>query len=64
MDRLRADDIEQARSEPPGERLHRALEMMAQGIEIKRANLRRQHPTRTADEIQALLERWLSREDD
>lgn len=62
MDVLRADDVAQARRATPGERLRQALEMMAMGIAINRANLQRE--IADSAEVQARLRRWLSREDD
>jgi hypothetical protein len=59
MDRLRLDDIERARSTPPGEKLSQALEMMAAGIRLKRAALRSRHPRSSDEEIDAMLQRWL-----
>lgn len=64
MDPLRADDIAWARQTPPGEKLLQALDLMATGIEIQRANFRRRHPEESDDEIEARLQRWLDRVDD
>jgi hypothetical protein len=64
MDQLRADDIARARQTPPAEKLLQALDLMATGIEIQRANFRRRHPEESDAEIEARLQRWLDRVDD
>ena len=45
MDALRKDDLERARSTPPGEKLRQALELMQLGIELQRRRLRAADPT-------------------
>jgi Rv0078B-related antitoxin len=64
MERLRAAEIAQARRTPPAEKFRQALDMMAWGINIQRANLRRRHPGESDAEIDARLQRWLRRVDD
>jgi hypothetical protein len=62
VDRLREDDLQRARSTPPGERLLQALELMVTGIRIKRAALEAENAGASAEEIEALLQRWLERD--
>lgn len=64
VDPFRADDIAEARRTPVAEKLLQALDLMATGIEIQRANFRRRHPTESTAEIEARLQRWLDRVDD
>lgn len=62
MDPLRAEEIERYRRQPPAERLREALQVMADGIALKRGNLRRQFPDLSEAEIDAKLDAWLQRE--
>jgi hypothetical protein len=64
MERMRAAEIAQARRTPPAEKFRQVLDMMAWGIEIQRANLRRRHPEERDAQISARLQRWLHRVDD
>ena len=64
MERMRAAEIAQAREMRPAEKFRQALEMMAWGIAIQRANFRRRHPEESDAEIDARLQRWLRRVDD
>jgi hypothetical protein len=64
VDRLRADDIARARQTPAAEKFRQALDLMATGIELQRANFRRRHPAESNAEIEARLQRWLDRVDD
>jgi hypothetical protein len=64
VDPFEADDIAEARRTPPAEKLLQALDMMAMGIELQRANLRRRHPDESDAEIQARLQCWLDGVDD
>lgn len=61
VDPLRAEEIERYRRQPPAERLRLALEVMADGIAMKRANLRRAHPECDDATIDAMLDAWLAR---
>jgi len=63
MNRLRRDDHERARATPPAEKLRQALEMMDQGIRLKRASLRARHPTASEEEIDSRLREWLESDD-
>ena len=45
--------------ETPAQRLLLALLMAEAGIAMKRAQLRRQHPDSSNDDVQALLAAWL-----
>jgi hypothetical protein len=62
MDSLRRDDIERARTTPPGEKLSQALEMMAAGIRLKRASLRAKSPGASDDELDQLVRAWLEQD--
>lgn len=62
MDPLRAEEIERYRRQPSAERLLEPLQVMADGIALKRGNLRRQFPTLSEAEIDAKLDAWLQRE--
>jgi hypothetical protein len=64
MDRLRAHDLEEARSRTPAEKLGLALEAMRTGIRLKRASLRVRFPQASAGEIEERLQRWLERVDE
>ena len=63
VDPLRLDDLARARATPPGERARQTLEAMRTGIRLKRASLRLLHPSKPPEEIEALLQRWLERDD-
>jgi hypothetical protein len=60
MDRLVRNDIELSQSTDPAEKLAQALEMMATGIDLKRAALQTAQPSATEGEIEAQLEQWLT----
>lgn len=62
MDPLRAEEIERYRRQPPAERLLETLQVMADGIALKRGNLRRQFPELSEAEVDAKLDTWLQRE--
>ena len=62
VDRLRALDIERARTTSPEEKARQAFEAMRTGIRLKRAGLRARHPEATTEEIEELLHRWLEGE--
>jgi hypothetical protein len=62
MGPFRAEEIERYRRQPPGARLLEALEVLADGIAMKRANLRRVHPELGEEAIEALLDAWLERD--
>ena len=61
MERLRADEIARARRTPPAEKFRQALELMAWGIEIQRANFRRRNPDEEDAKIDERLQHWLAR---
>ena len=54
------DDIERARSTPPGEKLRQALELMQLGIDLQRRRLRAAAPTASEQELDARLLAWMS----
>jgi hypothetical protein len=60
VDPLLQDDIEVSQRTDPSEKLAQALEMMATGVRIKRAALRAAEPGASENEIDAMLERWLT----
>jgi hypothetical protein len=63
VDALRRDDIERARR-TPSERLSRALDAMAAGIQLKRDSLRQRFPTASPPELEAMIDHWLAHPDD
>jgi hypothetical protein len=63
VDRLRREDIDEARRTPPEEKARQALDLMRAGIELKLASLRTRNPQASEEEIDALLDAWLRRED-
>jgi hypothetical protein len=63
VDPLRRDDLERARRTPPAEKLVQAVELMALGIELRRAGIRARQPTATEREIEEELRRWLEQRD-
>jgi hypothetical protein len=63
VDVLRRDDLERARRATPSERLRQALQLMEDGIRLKRAALRTRFPRASDADLDARLERWLRRED-
>lgn len=60
MDALRKDDLERARTTPPGVKLRQALELMKLGIELQRRRLRAADPAASEQEIDARLLAWMS----
>jgi hypothetical protein len=64
MDALRRDDIERASQLTPAQRLSRALDAMAAGIQLKRDSLRQRFPTASPSELEAMVDRWLAHPDD
>lgn len=60
MDRLTEHDLALSRETPPAAKLQQALQLMATGIRLRRAALRRESPESPASEIQRRLEAWLS----
>ncbi len=62
MDPLLESSIELERRRSPAERLAEALELMDWGIRLKRSQLATQHPGASADELDAMLARWLRRD--
>lgn len=63
MDALRRDDLERARNTPAEARAEQALEAMRLGIRLRRAALRERNPAASDVEIEALLRRWLARDE-
>jgi len=63
MDPLRRDDLERARATPAEERARQTLEVMRSGFRLKRAALRTRFPSASPEEIDALFQRWLERDD-
>jgi len=63
VDALRKSSIELERTRTAAERLAEALELMDWGIRVKRSQLVAAHPGASAAEIDALLARWLRRDD-
>jgi hypothetical protein len=61
VDALRRNDVERARRTPPAVRARQALEAMRTGVALRRQALRAAHPTASENEIEALLRRWLAR---
>ena len=60
MDALRRDDLERARSTPPGEKLRQALQLMELGIALQRRKLRAADSAASEEEIDARLLAWMS----
>jgi hypothetical protein len=60
MDSLKADSVREHRESSASDRLVQALEVMHDGFVLKRANLRRQYPDETEDEIDARLATWMA----
>ena len=63
MDRLRRDDIEQARRLTPEQKAAQALEMMRAAVRLKRAGLRARYPDETEAEIDGRVREWLLEHD-
>ncbi len=63
MDLLHEDDLERARNTPPETKLKQALSAMATGIRMKRVSLRQRHPNASEEELDAMLQAWLERDD-
>ena len=63
MDPLREDDVARARATSPEERARQTLEVMRTGIRLKRASLSTRYPSKAPEEIDALLQRWLERDE-
>lgn len=63
MDRLRRDDIEQARRLTPEEKAVLALEMMRAAVRLERAGLRARYPNESEAEIERRVREWLLEHD-
>ena len=63
MDRLRRDDVEQARRATPEEKARQALEMMRAAVRLQRAGLRSRNPNASEAEIDRLVREWLLSDD-
>jgi hypothetical protein len=42
------------------DRFHTTLDLWATGVALRRQAIRREHPDATDDEVEALVNRWLS----
>ncbi len=60
MDRLRRDDIGNARDTPAETKLRQALEVMKLGIEMKRCQLRARFANATEHDVEQRLLAWLA----
>lgn len=63
MDRLRRDDIEEARRLTPEEKARQALEMMRAAVRLKRAGLRARYPDESGAGIERRVREWLLEHD-
>ena len=63
VDALEQSDIDFARAATPEQKLAQALQMMAEGLRLKREQLRREHPSLTDDELEKLYIAWLFSDD-
>lgn len=63
MDPLREDELRRARETPPEVKLRQALALMAEGISLQEARLRRADPDASDAAIAGRLERWMLRAD-
>jgi hypothetical protein len=59
VDALRKNDIERARCTSEAKKLSLALDLMATGIQLKRAALTNRYPNETEEQIEKRLRRWL-----
>jgi hypothetical protein len=64
VDPFLKDEIERARRMSESDRLLRALEVMAMGIELKRTSLRERYPEASERDLEAKLEEWLAQPHD
>jgi Rv0078B-related antitoxin len=60
MDALKAESVREHREARAVDRLMQALELMADGFMLKRANLRRQYPGESEQEIDARFAAWMA----
>jgi hypothetical protein len=58
-DLLEELDVEESRRLPPGEKLAQALELMAVGLQLKRASLRKAKESASERELDEAMTRWL-----
>lgn len=63
MNRLRQDDIEQARRLTPEEKARQALEMMRAAVRLKRSGLRARYPDESEEQIDRRVREWLIADD-
>lgn len=63
MDTLEQSDIEFARNTSAEVKLAQALQMMAEGLRLKREQLRRDNPSADAAELEKLYFAWLFADD-
>jgi len=59
MDPLERSDLELERALTPAQKLAQAIDVMATGLRLKRQALRRDHPTASNEELEALYLAWL-----
>jgi hypothetical protein len=64
MDALERSDIELDSRTSASTKLAQALEMMAEGLKLKRAMLEQQHPELDERALDGLFQNWLCSEDD
>jgi hypothetical protein len=63
VDALEQSDIEFARRATPEQKLAQALQMMADGLRLKRQQLHREHPAMSDAELEKLYLEWLFRDE-
>lgn len=63
MDALEQSDIDFARRATPEQKLAQALQMMAEGLRLKRQQIRREHPSLSDHELEKLYLEWLFSDD-
>lgn len=61
VDALLREEIERYRLQPSAERLIEALQVMGDGLELQRGNLRRQFPQLSEADLDAKLDAWMQR---
>ena len=64
MDALEEFDIVHDRRAAAPRKLAQAIELMAEGFQLKRAQLRARHPELSDAEVEVAFQAWLTSEDD
>lgn len=64
MDALERSDLELASELSPEEKLRQALDLMASGLKLQRATIRRQNPNLDEAGLEAAFQAWLFSDDD